>query len=125
LAFALYLFEVRAKPRQSRPLAFALYLFEVRAKPRQSRNLEEVFLPLGRNEGEGNLEEVFLPLREERRGPWLSPSGKARRVRPKASGKARRKAKILEFRFLNKIILLLNSMFLNSFRLVVFGLGLF
>jgi hypothetical protein len=54
LAFALYLFEVPAKPRQSRPLAFALYLFEVSAKPRQSRNLEEVFLPtpygVGRNE---------------------------------------------------------------------------
>jgi hypothetical protein len=27
-------------------LAFALYLFEVRAKLKQSRNLEEVFLPL-------------------------------------------------------------------------------
>jgi hypothetical protein len=39
-------------------LAFPLYLFEVSAKPRQSRNLEEVFPPLG---FAGPWRSLFIP----------------------------------------------------------------
>jgi hypothetical protein len=91
--------ETPSSPRQSRPLAFALYLFEVSAKPRQSRNPFRGIPPFrqSRNPVRGREERRILllylirgvpPIKGGIKNPWrsrLNPLG----VRPKASGKAK------------------------------------